>query len=150
VIRARPTKLTASSISWTMRRFFLPKKNRATASAEPGNHRLVLLPRTADVVVVVTVKADAMLPSAVTVAGAKLHAAPAGNPEHENATVEVVEKPFSGVTVAVPVPLDPAVTVREAGATASVKSGGGGAAAVVELACVEAGELPKESEASTR
>jgi hypothetical protein len=98
--------------------------------------------------VVFTVRIETMLPAAVTAFGAKLHVALAGRLEQTNVTVEVVGKPFTGVTVTVSVPLVPAVNVSEAGATPSVKPSTG-AAGVVALAWLEAGEVPLALVAST-
>jgi hypothetical protein len=140
---------TANSISWKLRRFFPPKKQSTTTSTEPGNNRPDLLRIAADAVVVVTVNVETMLPAVFTVAGAKLHAVPVGRPEQVNATVEVEEKPFSGVTVTVSVELAPAVTVMVAGETANAKSGVELLAADVALAWFEAVEVPTESIAST-
>jgi hypothetical protein len=88
----------------------------------------------ADVLEVVRVRVETMLPAAVTAIGAKLHVASAGRPEQVNEMVEFEEKPFSGVTVTVSVPLLPAVTARDAGATANAKSVAGALAVVVALA----------------
>ncbi len=139
----------ANSISWKLRRLFPLKKQSATASTEPGNHRAGLLRTAADAAVAVTVNVETMPPAAFTVAGEKLHVAPAGSPEQANATVEAEEKPFSGVTVTVPVALAPAVTVMVAGETANAKSCAGALAADVALAWFDAVEVPSESTAST-
>jgi hypothetical protein len=99
--------------------------------------------------VVFTVKVETMSPAAFTVAGAKLHVAPVGRPEQVNPTVEVEEKPSSGVTVTVSVPLLPAVTESVAGEAASVKSGADPLADVVALVWLDGEELPAASTAST-
>ena len=70
------------------------------------------------VIVVVAVELDG-----VRVAGEKLHAAPAGNPEQLN--VIGVSTEFLGVTRTVVVPLCPGVRVRDAGERVRVKVGGG-------------------------
>ena len=62
-------------------------------------------------------------PDGVTVEGEKLHVAPVGRPEHANDTAD--ENPFCGVMVRVVVPLDPAVTVNDAGEAVMPKSAGG-------------------------
>ena len=98
---------------------------------------------------VFTVNVETMLPAAFTVAGAKLHVAPVGRPEQVNPTVEVEEKPFSGVTVTVSVPLLPAVTESVAGEAPSVKSGADPLAEVVALVWLDGEELPAVSTAST-
>lgn len=94
-----------------------------------------------------TVNVETMLPPCTEV-GAKLHEALAGRLEHANVIVEVVGKPFTGVTVTASVPLAPAVIVSEAGATPNVKLATGGAE-VVALAWLEAGEAPIVSRLST-
>jgi len=150
VIRARPMRLAASSMSWTPRRFFLPSRNSIAASAEPGSHRPGLLRVAADAAAVLTVSVETMLPAAFAVVGEKLHVAPVGRPEQLNATAEVVGKPFSGVTVTVSVPLAPAVTISDAEETANVKFGAGAVALVVALTWFEDSEFPSESVASSR
>lgn len=147
--KVKLSALTANSTSRKLRRLFPPERQNNTASAETGNHRVDFPMRAADPVVVVTVNAETMLPAAVTVEGAKLQAAPVGKPEQVNATAEVEDKPFSGVTVIVSVPLFPAVKVSVAGETDNVKSAAGVLATVVALAWLEAGEVPSESVAST-
>lgn len=132
-IRARPIRLTTSSISWTLRRFFPPNRNSIAASAEPGNHRLGLLRVAAAAAAVLTVNVETMLPAALTVVEEKLHVAPVGRPEQVNATAEVVGRPFSGVTVAVSVPLAPAVRLSDGEETANVKFGAGAVGLVVAL-----------------
>ena len=73
------------------------------------------------VAAVVTVSVvEVTAPDGVTVAGAKLHDAPEGNPEQLNETAE--SNPFSGVTEIAAVPLCPAVTVRGAEEAATEKS----------------------------
>ena len=96
---------------------------------------------------VFTVSVETMLP-ACTEVGAKLHEALAGRLEQANVTVEVVGKPFTGVTVTVSVPLVPAVNVSEGGATSSVKLSTG-AAGVAALAWLEAIDVPLVLVAST-
>ena len=87
VKRAKPIRLAASSISWILRRFFLPSRNSIAASAEPESHRLGLLRTVADAAVVLTVNVETMLPVAFTVVGVKLQVAPVGRPEQVNATI---------------------------------------------------------------
>jgi hypothetical protein len=103
-------------------RFFLPKKQSATASTEPGNHG-VGLPCKAragfDVVIVRAVKATP--PTGATVAGEKLHKAPEGNPVQLN--VHGAENEFCVVTKTVTTPLCPAVTESVSGETATERLG---------------------------
>jgi hypothetical protein len=104
------------------RRFFQPKQHNTTASAELGKNGLELRERAAaavDTAMVSVVEATA--PDGVTVAGAKLHEVPAGNPEQLNETEEA--KPFCGATKTVTVPLCLAVTVRAAGKIVTAKVG---------------------------
>jgi hypothetical protein len=68
---------------------------------------------------VVVAAADA----GVTLAGEKVHVAPAGRPEHAKETAEL--NPFSGAIVTVVVPLLPAVTLSKAGDRERLKSAGG-------------------------
>jgi hypothetical protein len=148
VNRAKP-KTPIVSISSIPRRFFQPNSHTTAASAEPGSHNIEL-PRTPAVdLVVVTVSVEVILPAGVTVADEKLHAAPLGRPEQVSVTFEFDEKPFSGVTVTVSVPLCPVITVNDAGDIPSVKSAVGLPAVVVALACVDGVELPSASTAST-
>ena len=73
---------------------------------------------------VVTVSVvDAGAPDGVTVAGAKLHDAPAGRPVQLNPTAEL--NPFDGVTVMAAVPLRPPVTDIAVGEVTTEKSGAG-------------------------
>ena len=65
----------------------------------------------------------AALPEGVTVAGEKLHDAPAGSPEQAKETA--AENPFCGATETVAAPLCPAVTVKDDGAIETPKSGDG-------------------------
>lgn len=119
-----PITLTASRrSSCTLRRFFQPRKQNATASVAPGRNGLELR-RTAAVVadvLIVSVVVEAPLPEGVTVAGEKLHDAPVGSPEQVNETAEV--KPFCGVTEIVTLPLCPPVTASDDGEAAMVKFG---------------------------
>ena len=122
--RLSPAKLIVSTRrSCTLRRFLQPSRHRANVNVAPGRNgresRFV-----ADVpVVTVSVVFAAVVPDGVTVAGEKLHAAPAGKPLHANVIAEL--KPFCGVTDTATVPLCPAVTVTAAGETPTVKDGGG-------------------------
>jgi hypothetical protein len=78
--------------------------------------------RAAVVVEVVTVSVvEATVPDAVTVAGEKLHDVPEGNPEQLKDTAP--PNAFCGTTKTVVLPLCPAVTVSDAGETATVKLG---------------------------
>ena len=123
--RPIPTTLTASSKSiGKRRRFFQPRQQSATARAEPGKSGLLFRWSAADAAAVVTVSAvDAGAPDGVTVAGKKLHVAPAGSPEVQlNETAEL--KPLSGVTVALTT-ICPGTTVSDARDVLTVKSGGG-------------------------
>ena len=149
VTRVRPMKLATSSMSCTLRRFFLPNRIRIAANAEPGNHKPGLLRTDADDGAVLTFNVDTMSPAPFSVFEEKLHVPPVGRPEQAYATEDLLEKPFSGVTVTVSVPLDPAVRVSDAEETANVKSCAGGVTAVVALTWFEAGETPSESVAST-
>lgn len=123
--RHKPVTLTTrSSSSCRPRRLFHPMKHSATASTEPGNSGVEFRCRAADVVVVVTVSVvDAGAPDGVTVAGAKLHDAPAGRPVQLNPTAEL--NPFDGVTVMAAVPLRPPVTDIAVGEVTTEKSGAG-------------------------
>lgn len=104
------------------RRLFRPKQQSTNASADPGKDAFELRGRAALAVGAVTVSVvEANEPDGVRVAGANLHAAPAGSPEQRNETAEV--KPFCGITKAVVVPLRPEVTVSAAGESATVKVG---------------------------
>jgi hypothetical protein len=121
VSKPRLATLAAKNRSISKRRRFLqPRKQKATASAEPGRIRPRLRSTAAVEAEVVTVSVvEATPPDGVTDCGAKLHEAPAGNPEHVKPTVE--RKPFSGVTETVVVPLSPPVTESDPGAAATVK-----------------------------
>lgn len=124
----RPATLTTSrNMASKLRRFLSPKqKHSAHASAAPpGNSGLEPRSSAADVAVVVTVSCagELVFPEGVTEAGEKEHVAPAGSPEQLNVTVEL--NPPCGVSVTVAVPLPPAFTLREEGATAMLKPGGG-------------------------
>jgi hypothetical protein len=122
--RLRPTTLTVSRRSICKRhRFFQPKQHSATASAAAGNSWRWLRARAGVVEEVATVSVvEAAAPDGVTVAGEKLHDAPAGKPEQANVTLEL--NPPSSCTVMVVVPLCPAWTETDAGLIATVKSGG--------------------------
>ena len=122
VHRLNPSATSTSGTIRRPRRFFQPKQQNATASTEPGNNGLGLRWRAAIVGAVVTVSVvEATAPDIVTVAGEKLHDAPEGNPEQLNDTAP--PNAFCGVTKIVVVPLCPAVTVSDAGETATVKLG---------------------------
>jgi hypothetical protein len=122
VHRLSPSATSTSGNICKPRRFFQPNQQSATASTEPGNNGLELRWRAAVVVEVVTVSVvEATVPDVVTVVGEKLHDAPEGNPEQLNDTAP--PNAFCGVTKIVVVPLCPAVTVSDAGETATVKLG---------------------------
>jgi hypothetical protein len=120
--RLSPIRLTASSSTGKLRRFFHPKQHNTPPSAVTGNHGGPLLWRRAAlaVVAVLTVSVvEAVAPDGVTLAGVKLHDAPEGSPEQLSETAEV--NPSCGVTIVVAVPLFPDWTVSEAGETATEK-----------------------------
>jgi hypothetical protein len=125
VMRVRPIKLTANRSSICIRRRFLkPMQQSVTASTELGNSGPGFRCNCIADAEVVTVSVEfAMFGVVGTVINAKLHAAPAGNPEQANETLEL--NPFKPVTAIVAVPLCPGVTVIHDGETESVKSGGG-------------------------
>ena len=102
------------------RRFFRPKQQNTTASAELGKDGLELRGRAAvavDAAMVSVVEATA--PDGVKVPGAKLHEVPAGNPEQLNETAEA--NPFCGIIWTVAAPLCLAVTVIAAGKIVTAK-----------------------------
>ena len=70
----------------------------------------------------------AALPAGVSVAGLKLHVAPAGKPEHAKLTCEL--NPFAGVTVSVRLPWPAALMVRVDALAPNVNVGGGGGAGI--------------------
>jgi hypothetical protein len=120
--RLSPSATSTNAIIFKPRRFFQPNQQSATASTEPGNNGLELRRRAAVVVAVVIVSVvETSAPDVVTVAGEKLHDAPEGNPEQLKDTAP--PNAFCGVTKIVVVPLCPAVTVSDAGETATVKLG---------------------------
>ena len=121
--RLRPATLSKSSTNiCKRRRLFQPKQHSATARTDPGKSGRELRWSAAVVAAVVTVSVvEATPPDGVTIGGAKLHEAPAGNPEQAKETAEL--KPFSGVTETVVVPLCPPVTESNAGVAATVKPG---------------------------
>jgi hypothetical protein len=122
--RPRPATLNASSNSICRRRRFLkPKQHNAAASTDPENRELELRRNAAVVAAVVTVSVvEVAAPDGVTVAGAKLHNVPEGNPEQLNETAEL--NPFSGVTEIVAVPLCPAFMESDSGEATTEKSVG--------------------------
>ena len=83
--------------------FLLMAKEHTTKdSSEPTNSRLGTRPRAAETAGVVIVSVtDVGAPAGVTVAGVKVHVAPAGSPEQLKDTAEW--NPLSGVTVTVAV-----------------------------------------------
>jgi hypothetical protein len=99
--------------------------HRAATSREPGYNELDLLSSAAAVVEVVTVSVvEPEPPEGVTVAGEKLHEAPAGIPSQLKDTPDANE--LTGVTVTVASPLCPPTTVSEPGEIAMEKLGGPG------------------------
>jgi len=122
VQRLSPSATSTNSIICKPRRFFHPNQQSAAANTEPGNNGLALRWSAAVVVAVVTVSVvETTAPDVVTVAGEKLHDAPEGNPEQLNDTAP--PNAFCGNTKIVVLPLCPAVTVSDAGETATVKLG---------------------------
>jgi hypothetical protein len=99
-------------------------KQSTPANAASGRSGCRFSCKLADVAAVVTVSVvvAAAGPDGVSVAGEKLHASPAGKPEHANETAEANE--LCGEIEIVAVPLPPAVTVIVAGAAVTEKSGG--------------------------
>jgi hypothetical protein len=119
--KPRPPTLITSSNSSKRRRFLKPKQHKAAVNTARGNSGRELRCRAASAVVVLIVSVVvAAAPEGVTIAGEKLHAAPDGNPEQVNETLEV--NPDSGVRVIVVDPLCPPVTVIELGDAATLKS----------------------------
>lgn len=141
--------LNASSIICRLRRFFVLKKQSATASADPGNQRLDLCRSVATEVAAATVSVEVMVEFAVTVVGEKLQVTLPGRPVQPKVTDELTGKPFSGDTVMVSVPLEPAVIESEGAETTSAKSADVPFARVSALACAEAPDDPSASTAST-
>ena len=126
--RLKPAKPTVSTRrSCALRRLLQPSRHRANANAvpEPSGRTSGRASRFAAAVPVATVSVvfAAAAPDGVTVAGEKLHVAPAGKPPHANVTGEL--KPFCGVTDTATVPLCPVATVTAAGETPTVKDGVG-------------------------
>jgi hypothetical protein len=106
------------------RRFFPIKQQSATAKAGTGSsgNGLELLRPDAMLAEVSMVSAgEDAPPEGVTVAGAKLHVAPEGNPEQLSETAD--ENPFTGVISTEAVPLWPEVMFNTFGETATVKFG---------------------------
>jgi hypothetical protein len=124
-MRLRPSTPTASNSIVRMRRRFLrPRQQRAAASIAEGNNgrelgRRALTAEDAETVSVVV----AVAPAGVTIDGEKLHDASTGNPEQLKETAAL--KPFCGVMDTRIVPLCPEATVKEEGATETVKFAGG-------------------------
>jgi len=117
-----PPKPTITTSINNRRRFLNPKQQTATAIAAPGNRAPE--PRRTSAVDedVATVSVVEVVPGGVTVAGEKLHVAPAGSPEQLNETAAL--NPLAGVTVTVVVPLPPADTLIEPGEAATEKLAG--------------------------
>jgi hypothetical protein len=120
---SKPAALSARSNSTCSRRRFLnPNPQSATAKADSGSIGNPLGRFCAVAAEVVMVTAVEVVPGGVTLAGEKLHDAPAGRPEeHANETAEA--KPPCGDSEMVAVPLPPAVTDIVAGEAAIEKSG---------------------------
>jgi hypothetical protein len=121
--RFKPAALSArSSSTCSRRRFLIPNPQSAMAKADSGSTGNPLRRScavAADVVIVTDVDT---VPGGVTLAGEKLHEAPAGNPEQPNVTAEA--NPPCGDTEIVAVPLPPAVTAIDPVDPAMEKSGG--------------------------
>lgn len=122
--KPNPDALTASSNKNSNRRRFLhPRQQIASARVVSGSSELDLWRSAAVVAAVVRVTVAEAAPGGVTLAGEKLQEAPAGNPDEQlKVTAEANPPCVANETVAVPVP--PAATTIDAGATATVKSGG--------------------------
>lgn len=98
-LRSTPpmTAVSSSRERIKRRRFFRPKRQNITASAEPGKSRLRPRSTVAVAAEVETVSiVEIAVPTGVTVDGEKLHDAPVGSPEQLNETAEL--NPFSGAT----------------------------------------------------
>lgn len=120
------------SIVAKRRRFLRPRQQNANASAVPGISGLQMTRRLADVAEVLTVNWVEVVPGGVTVAGEKVHEAPAGSPEQAKETGEL--KLFAGEIEMEVVPLCPAVTESAAGEADTEKSGGGKLIVYIALA----------------
>jgi hypothetical protein len=116
----RPTAKSAKSCR--RRRFLRPMQQKAAANSASGNNGLDWRCRAAADAGAVTVSVVDVVPGGVTVAGEKLHDAPAGRPEQANETAE--SKPPTGVTETVIVPLLPAFKFNDTGDAAIEKVGG--------------------------
>jgi hypothetical protein len=102
-----------------------PARHRTVAASDAPGHsgfRSGVIRAEAAAVAMVNVVVAAA-DAGVTLAGEKVHVAPAGRPEHAKETAEL--NPFSGRIVTVVVPLLPPVTVSEAGVRVRLKSAGG-------------------------
>ena len=126
---APKTETATSSIHiWMDRLLRHPRKHSAIASVTPGISpgncgrefgRTTLALEEAETVSVVV----ATPPEGVTLAGEKVHVAPAGSPEHPKVVAEA--KPFCGVIEIVTVPLCPGAMVSDGCETEIEKVGGG-------------------------
>jgi hypothetical protein len=122
-VPANPNPISSNRIQTEPRFLRHPAQQTIVAKASPGtilNGRLERAALLAAVAIVSVVAAA--LPVGVTVAGANVHVAPAGNPVQLNVTAAL--NPFAGVTEMLAVALCPAVTVSAAGEAATAKSGG--------------------------
>jgi hypothetical protein len=120
-MKQTPAAHTASKTSiCKRRRFFQPMKQNAAASAESGKNGLRFCSLFAFDVLEIVSAVEVVLPAGVTVAGAKLHAVPAGSPEQLNITVEL--NPFCGTTETFVVPGVPGETLKDVGEAEIVKS----------------------------
>jgi hypothetical protein len=121
--RPKPAALSAKSKSIGKRRRFLnPNQQSVMAKAVSGSIGSPLPRCSAVAADVVTVTEVDAVPGGVTLAGEKLHDAPAGRPEEQaNETAEA--NPPCADTEMVAVPLPPAVKAIVAGEAAIEKSG---------------------------
>lgn len=120
-INDAPTAHTASKARiCKRRRFFQPMKQNAAARTEPGTNGLRFCSLLALDVLEIVSTVETVPPAGVAVAGAKLHAVPAGSPEQVNATV--APNPFSGTTETVVFPGVPGETLNEVGDAEMEKS----------------------------
>jgi hypothetical protein len=122
--KPNPAALTASSIKNSNRRRFLhPRQQIASARVVPGSSEFDLWRSAAVVAAVVRVTVAEVAPGGVTLAGEKLQEAPAGKPDEQLKVTAEANAPCVANEI-VAVPLAPAATDIDAGATATVKSGG--------------------------
>ena len=123
--KPKPAALSDKTKNVSRRRRFLnPNPQSAMAKADSGSIGNPLRRCLAVAAEVVTVTDVDVVPGGVTLAGEKLHEAPAGRPE-EQAKETAEAKPPCGASEMVAVALAPAVTDIVAGEAAIEKSGGG-------------------------